>query len=352
MTYSTRVLLGVKESLPQPVTFFRDRFFPNRLNSEKEEILFDVVVKKKRLAPWVSPLVKGKLMEAWGYVTRVFKPAHLKPKGVVRPTDAIKRVAGEPLNGSLTMGQRRDIHVRTHLREQEDAITAREEVMCVEALRLGQVTVSGDGYPTQVVNFNRAAGHRVVLTGVDLWTADTANPPEDLEEWATMVRDAPDSNGALITDWVFGTAAFAAYRKWLKKNDKDVLALILSTQNRGQTTDLQLGPVAVSKVEYRGMHGNFRLWTYADTYQDEDGNTQQVMPPNEVLGVSAAVDGTICYGAILDADAMDGSGVVALERFPKMWREPDPSAEYIMTQCAPLAVPGLIDSTMSAVVTA
>lgn len=347
-TYTTQVLLGVVEGRQggKLTPFFRN-FFPFRVQSDREEILFDVVDKKKRLAPFVSPLVKGKIMEAWGYVTRVFKPAYLKPKAVIKPTDAIKRLAGEKLTGELSMGQRRDIHIRNAAFEQDDACDNREEVMCAEVLRLGQVTVSGDGYATQVVNFNRNPAHRIVLAGADLWSAGTATPNDDLEEWAELVRDNGD--GAVVTDWIMGTSAWKAYKKWLKDEEPELLKLLLLSQNRGQTTSLQMGPQAARKIVNQGTVGEFTFWTYSDTYQDEDGVTTQVFPKEEVLGVSMDVEGHICYGAILDADAGD-SGLAVMERFPKNWREPDPSLEYVMTQSAPLAVPLRPNATVSAVV--
>lgn len=349
--YDSAVLLGVLETREENrklPSFFR-RWFPTRINSDNEYIMFDVVDKKKRLAPFVSPLVQGKVMEAWGYLTKMFKPAYLKPKAIVKPTDAIKRVAGEQLTGTLSMAERRDIHVRNHLADQEDAIDNRIEVMCAEALRLGQVTVSGDGYPTQVVNFGRNAAHRIVLTGADLWSAGTATPNADLEEWAALVRDNGD--GAVVTDWVMGGRAFSAYKTWLETNKPELLKIMLDSQNRGQTMTLQMGPQTARKFVFQGYVGEFGFWTFVDTYQDEDGVTQQVFPQNEVLGLSGDVEGAICFGAIMDLDAGD-SGMAVMEKFPKMWRVKDPSSENIMTQSAPLPVPLRPNATVSAVVLA
>jgi hypothetical protein len=348
---TTRVLLGVLESLKPPVTFFLDKFFPNEVQSDVEEILFDVVDEDNRLAPFVSPLVRGKVMENQGHKTRVFKPAYLKPKNTVRPTDAIQRVAGEKLNGEMSMGERRKVHIRRHLQRQWNAIVRRWEVMCVEALRLGKVTVSGEGYKTQVIDFGRDPAHRIVLSGADLWTASTATPDDDLEEWAILAREADESDAALVEDVVLGTAAMTALRKWLRNEKPELLAILLNSQHRGQTTDLQMGPQSVRKVAYQGMLGSFRLWTYADTYKDENGNKVQVFPSNEVLLVAAEVRGTRCFGAIMDHAAGE-RGLAAMPIFPKMWVQDEPSIEFIMTQSAPLMVPLRPNATVSAVVTA
>jgi hypothetical protein len=340
-TYTTGVLLGVVESLEnEPITFFRDRFFTMEERSDKEEILFDVIDKKRRIAPFVSPLVKGKVMEHRGYSTRVFKPAYVKPKHVIKPGDTIKRVAGEKLNGELSRGERRMIHIRTALAEQEDAISMREEVMCAEALRLGRVTVSGDGYPTVVVSFGRDPALRVVLSGANLFSDVSAKPLKFIQEKARVVRKA---GGGVVREVVCGVDAFAAILERL--TDSQIQAL-LNTQIRGQTSSVQLGPRIAEKVVYQGTIGEFNFWTYEDSYYDEEGIEQEVMPPSEILLVGAQVEGVRAYGAIEDPRA----GLQPLTRFPKNWIEEDPAAEYVMTQSAPLMVPRRPNASLSAVV--
>lgn len=341
-TYGTAVLIGVLDSLENaPITFFRDRFFTTEVRSDKEEILFDVIDKKRRLAPFVSPLVRGKLMEKRGFSTRLFKPAYVKPKSVIKPQDAIKRTAGEPLLGSLSMGQRRDIHIRTALQEQDEAITMREEVMCAEALRLGQVTVSGEGYPTMVISFGRDGALREVLSGTNLWSDSSAKPLAYIQAKATLVRQK--SGGAIVRDVVCGTDAFQAILDRLTDVERQTL---FNSQNRGQTTDVQLGPRTAEKVVNQGTIGQFTFWTYSDTYQDEDGTDVEVFPADEILLVGSDVEGHRCYGAIHDPRA----GLQPLPRFPKNWMDEDPPAEYVMTQSAPLMVPLRPNATFSAAV--
>jgi hypothetical protein len=145
-TYDSAFLLGVLDSLENdPITFVRDRYFRQEIVSDQETILFDVIDKKRRLAPFVHPTMKGKIVEARGYSTRSFKPAYVKPKSIIKPLDTIKRLAGEPIAGNLSLAARRDRHIANALLEHEQMISMRRRCMCVEALRLGQVTVTGDG---------------------------------------------------------------------------------------------------------------------------------------------------------------------------------------------------------------
>lgn len=343
-TYGTAVLLGVLQSLENaPITFFRDRFFTTEVRSDREEILFDVIDKKRRLAPFVSPLVRGKLMETRGFSTRVFKPAYVKPKSVIKPTDAIKRLPGEQIAGNLSMDQRRNIHIRNALQEQDEAITMREEVMCAEALRLGQVTVTGDGYGTVVVAFGRDAALREVLAGASLFSDASAKPLKYIQDKALLVRKK--SGGAVVRDVICGTDAYQAILDRLTDSEEEVL---LNTQMRGQTTSVQLGPRTAEKVVFQGTIGQFNFWTYSDTYQDADGTEVEVMPAKEIILVGSDVEGHRCYGAIFDPRAQ----LQPLPRFPKNWIEEDPAQELVMTQSAPLMVPLRPNASFSAQVLA
>ena len=163
--FSTNVLIGVVASMKTTPMFFLDKFFPTVQTEESEEIHFDVINRTRRIAPFVSPLVAGKIVESQGFSTKTFTPAYLKPKTPFNPRRALKRSAGEKIGGSMTAQQRIDRLVRQDLEDHVNQINRRLEIMAVSALRLGTITVTGEEYPTQVVNFGRAAGHTVALGG-------------------------------------------------------------------------------------------------------------------------------------------------------------------------------------------
>ena len=335
--YEPVVLIGVLDSLQNaPSTWARDRYFPQESVSEGEVIAFDVIDKKRRLAPFVHPTMKGKIVEGRGFSTRHFKPAYVKPKAIVKPTDALKRTAGEPIGGgNLTPAARLDRHVANHLQDQDEMISMREEVMCMEALRLGQVTVSGEGYGTVVVSFSRDAALRGVLSGSGAynspWSDAAAKPLQFIEEKAVLIRTK--SGGAVVRDVICGTAAYTALLARLSDTEKTVL---FNSQNRASpSTNVELGPRTAEKFVYQGMIGQFNFFTYSDTSWDDEGTEIDVMPADEIILAGGDIEGCRCYGAILDVEA----GLAPVRRFPKMWPEQDPSALYIMTQSAPLMVP-------------
>jgi hypothetical protein len=309
--YDTHELMGVIETIKPTSTFWRDLCFRTVQTFDSEYIDFDVVSRGRRLAPFVAPTVQGKVMKSQGFTTKRFTPAYVKPKMVFNPSRALKRRPGEKYAGAMSPQARRDAIVADMLREQMDMHVRRQEWMCAQAVLTGSVTVTGEGYPTQVVDFGRAANQQLVLAGAATWDAGndaTVNVVEDLELWATRIQEA---SGYAPTDLILGLTAWNVFRK--KQAVKDALA-----------------------VQYRGMLGAFRVWTYNELYEDNDGNTQSLMDQKSVCLLNpAGLEGVRAFGAILDPAA----GYQAIEILPKNWIENDPPAEFYMTQSAPLMVP-------------
>ena len=83
--FSTNVLNRVVQSLITPQSFLLDRFFPNEQTDQSEEIHFDVLLSKRRLAPLVSPLVQGKIVESLGYRTDTFPAFYSRSSGLALP---------------------------------------------------------------------------------------------------------------------------------------------------------------------------------------------------------------------------------------------------------------------------
>ena len=99
--FSTFVLNRTIECLERSSSFLLDTFFTSVQMEESEEIHFDINESKPRLAPFVSPLVAGKVVDAQGYSTQSFRPAYVKDKRRFDANTPIKRVIGETIGGQL-----------------------------------------------------------------------------------------------------------------------------------------------------------------------------------------------------------------------------------------------------------
>lgn len=342
--YGTTELIIVQQSLPDlPDGFWRSKF-TRVVASDRQEILFETLdIDNRKLAPFVAPNVQGRVMRSQGFSARTFRPAYVKPKHVVDPTKAIQRMFGEPLLGGMSQGQRFDAQVANNLRQEREMIERRWDWMAARAMIDGSVTVSGDDYPTVVVNFNRDASLTITLSGTARWDQlATADPLTDLgsaSDAAFAVGNAP------ITDIVFGTNAW----KYFLKNAQ--VLFLLNNQYRGSSSDFQrttlVPPGNFQQMGYvGGPTGNFTLWRYSNWYSDVDSNgrltRKEFLDPKQVVGFGGSMQGVAAFGAIMDADA---DFLTAATIFPKMWKNDDPSVVYTMSQSAPLYVPGNPNNT-------
>lgn len=340
--YDTATLIGVQQRPDNQPDGFWLKFFPREVTSTSEEIMFDDLGDDdRRLAPFVSPMVQGRVMRDKGYTTKAFKPAYVKPKHAVRPDKALHRRAGEGIAGTLTPAQRFDAATAANMVSQRGMCERRFDWMGAQAIAYGAVTVVGEDYPEQYVDFGRSSLLTDILTGSARWGESAADPLGDIR---SLRQQAFTLGGYPVNDLIFGPDAWARFAA-----DTDVKDL-LSNQKRGSTSDFN-HPVMNDGRPYAyegsignsalGSGGEIRLWTYANFYEETLGGTRvQYIHEDDVVGVGNP-QGVQAFGAILDADA----GLVAMRMFPKMWKNPDPSVVYTMTQSAPLMVPMNPNST-------
>ncbi len=340
--YDTATLIGVVRVQPVEASYWLDNFFGRQINFTTEDIMFDKVTGTRRLAPFVSPVVQGRVMRTRGFETKTFRPAYTKPKHVVDPNRQFSRMAGEALGGSSTPDARWNAAVAENLREERSAIQRLWNWMAAMAVIDGEVTIAGEDYPTSVVSFGRDAGLTVALAADARWGEVAADPLGDI---ADLRKLAFEKSGSPITRLTMGLDAFDLFFA-----DEKVAALLKTELGAiPRTSDSTLSAMGSpgQPFEYRGVlqgangQGRLEIYTYNEQYEDEDGVTQSIMSSYDVVGTGPGLNGTRCFGAIRDKRA----GLQALPIFPKMWDQEDPSVTYTMTQSAPLMVPGNPDNS-------
>jgi hypothetical protein len=339
--YNTQTLIQVQQRLADLPDGFWRRLYNRVVTSDREEIMFEALdTPQRKLAPFVAPNVQGRVIRGQGFSARTFAPAYVKPKSVIEPSKAIRRTFGEAIGGSLSQAQRFDIHVTQSLRTQREMIERRWDWMAAMATIYGEVTVSGQDYPTQTIDFGRDASLTEVLAGAARWDQTGSDPLGDLQ---TKVTASFDLGTAPITDLVFGTGAWSAF---ITDHD-DVIELLDNTQ-RGSTSEFSRTGLNQVGSNYQLMGqvsstqgGNFNLWRYNNWYHDVNEETGEIsvayfLDSRDVVGYGPALDGVAAFGAIQDVDA---GFLVETDMFPKQWKNEDPSVVYTMTQSAPLFVP-------------
>ncbi len=333
--YTTAFLNGVVDSLLRPPSFLLDMFFPSVVTSEQEEIKFDVADGKRRIAPFVHPLKEGKVVESLGYKTNTFTPAYIKDKRVFDPSKALKRRAGERIGGDVSNMDRARANLAVALEDQLAMLTRRLEVMAAEVLRTGKATITGEGFPSVVVDFGRAVGHTLTLGAGSKWGDAGVKPLNNVEDWALTVAQA---SGATVTDVLF---TVGAWRKFRENTDAQNA---IDTQ-LGQLANFQIPISSVEGLEFKGTIGGKRLWVYTGWYVDPQTGTEVAIIQDGwvILVAQNGLLGTRHFGAIRDEQA----GFQAREFFSKSWFVEDPPVRFLMMQSAPLIVPYRPNASMA-----
>lgn len=337
--YETTVLMGVQRKVKSLPAFFL-QWFPRQINFQEDQIAFDKVYQDvTRVAPFVAPTAQGRVIKEKGYNTKTFKPAYVKPKHAIDPNMIVPRQPGEALGtGSLSIAQRRDRVIAFLLMKHRAMHENTWEWMAAQAAQYGYVDVEGQDYPKTRVDFGRDAA----LTMTSDWTASGVTLTDmiaDLRDGQRLVSDKSLS-GTVIRDYVFGGDA---WDQFVKVGGADLWGKdgLMDSNIRGSESSLTRLWDDVEGVQFMGElvgingAGRMRFWVNTQKFRDWKDQEQYLMNQKAVMGISSAIEGVKCFGAILDKSA----GYQALDYFPKMWDEEDPSVEYLMTQGAPLMVP-------------
>ncbi|SHE78998.1 Phage major capsid protein E [Loktanella atrilutea] len=346
--YSTAEMVETIRTVRTPRRFFLDTFFrAEPYLSTKEEIVFDEILEDlPTMAPFVSPVVQAKPQRRSGFNVKTFRPAYLKPKHFLKPGDFIRRGAGEDLLGDLTPQARMDNAMVDTLSTQRRQIEERWEWMAARAIIDGKVIVQGEDYPRVEIDFGRSPDNEIVVTGAgNIWSNSASDIAAMFEDWSVQMLELSGHAG---TDVILSPEAWGFFRQ-----NAGVRAEAELRRGVTNTPNLQ-AQVAMEGVRYAGEWGEFRLWVYAGRFKDQDGNLSRAIAANDIVMVArpseddgtGGVHGLRCFGAIQDKSA----NLMPLDIFPKMWEEEDPSGLQVMSQSAPLFVPGRPNATLKATV--
>ena len=335
-----RVITDLRDD-PVIGTFLTSRYFAEEAHSTEEAIYFDVLTGKPRLAPFVSPLVEGQIVQSLGYATNSFKPAYIKDKRVFEDGKTVRRLPGQPIAAALDPLAIRLRNIETETADQIAMVKRRMEWMAASALVTGSVTVSGEKYQTSVVNFGRDPALTVALSGTgtgdgNTWAAGGGNPLGNLETWSGLIRS---KSGARAGDAIFSQGA------WSNFIQNAGVRQLLTAGKFSQSTDIDIGPRAATYgATFKGTVGDFNIFIYADSYVDDSGTSQLYIPDGYVLMLSEQLEGVRYFGGIKDEQA----GFQAKDYYQKSWTQPDPAVRFLMLQSAPLVVPYRVNASLSA----
>lgn len=336
--FSTNFLMATVANLIRPPRALLQRYFGSEQFDASEEIHFDVILGNRRLAPFVSPIKEGGVVESLGRRTDTFKPAYVKDLRVWDPFRPLKRPIGAQIGSPANPGQAIEQLLAQDLMDQQDMLDRRLEWMAIQALKDGSVTVVGDGYPSVSVDFGRdAALEPAALAGAASWEQATSKPLDDLQDHSDLVLQ---KSGAPATDVILDVLAWKRFRQ-----HASVQGRLDIRRNAG--AEATLGAAVEEGLTFMGTIDGFSIYVYVGWYEASPGVLTPFLDAGRLLQTSPALEGVQAFGAIVDEDA----GYQAVRSHTKSYTTPNPSRRFILMQSAPLVVPKRINASLSRVVT-
>lgn len=340
--FSTTDLIQVVPTLKRSQKFLLDSFFPNIKMSDTEFVAIDIDVGLRRMSPFVSPLVEGKLVEQRRYQTNIYKPAYIKDKRAPDLRKPVMRQIGERIGGGdLTGAEREMANINFEMADQIDMLDRRLEWMAAQTLVTGKLTVTGEGFPTEVIDFGRDSSLTVALTSTARWTvanvvAGTATPCANIESWQHQIMKL---SGGVASALVFTTSA------WLGFIADPLLKGAIFYPKLGEDGNgINPGAQIARGAQYKGRWGQYDLYVYNDWYIDDNNVEQPMLVDGTVLMTGPDLMGTRAFGQILDP----AFNYAALPYAPKTWVQEDPAQRILLMQSSPLVIPSRVNASFSA----
>ncbi|MCG7435560.1 major capsid protein [Lysinibacillus fusiformis] len=326
--FEPRTMLKFVDRMPKATTFLRDKFFAHKEYSPTPKVDVDIKIGGLKIAPYVSEKIGGKVVENSGYRTETFSPPLVAPLKVTTAADIQKRSMGENLYSSQTPDQRAARKLLDDLKDLDEMVTRREEVMCAQAIFNGEIDVKGDGVD-YLISFGHA--NRETLSGANLWSAGTSTKLADLKRWRKIVQET----GFVNTDHVIMAGDVA--EELLK--DEEILKLLnIRNVNIGQIAINEL-PSGATYIGYLSEVGH--LYSYnAFYYNEETKKAEPLVPAGSLALLSSETDFSMAYAAItLIKDKDDDFTTYETERVPDTWVEKNPDRKMLQLSSKPLPIP-------------
>ena len=339
--YQPRYMAEVVRQAPPVHTYFRDTFFNHVLTFPTERVDIDMVKGDRKILPYVHPDAGGKAVEMDGYQTKSYKPPLVSGYIITTASQMMTRLPGETLYSGMTPAQRAAQKLVEEYNTLNDAATRREEYMCVEAIKTGQIIVKGPGV-SETIDFDFT--NTVELQNNEQWGKSDAAVLANLEDWANKVLIEGFAN---VDTAIMGKTALRHFMA-----DENVLKLL---DNRR----VELGIIAPRElpggVSYIGhlSKPNLDIYQYAGVYTDDWTNPDEpVVKPliddNMVILISSAANFTIAYGAGSYYEDNKQLVTVQASRLLHSYIAHNPERRILELQARPLPIPDKADSWLVA----
>lgn len=343
--YEPRTMMGVIRKLPPVHTFFRSTFFSREKTFVTKSVDMDYKKGARKLAPFVSREIGGKVVPNTGYTTETYTPPFIAPDRVTTIDDILDRQPGESLYSGRTPAQRAVIQMSEDFTDLREMILRREEWMCAQAMLTGKIVVLGEGVKdtidfrfTNLIDISKDAKRK--------WKGGTVqNKYADLKAWHEKVQKEGFTNCnvcIMASDVVTEFLMDEQIRKLLDVKNY-ALAVIKPTQKENNVT-------YIGTIHELGLDlYQYNEW-YVDDWTDPANPVELPMvPAGTLMMASTHAKYSMYYGAIsILNQKTEKWETVAGKYVPDTFIKKRPDRRFLSLQSAPVPVPHEVDSWLVA----
>ena len=340
-------LTATVNEMKSPNRFLNRLLFGNQVTLPTEDIEIGVISKGREIAPFVRKNGEGIMVAGHDEAFRTVSAPNIRIKRPFTPSELLYgRRPGTVIfspGAGMQMNAIRQ-HVARDMQVMADYVTNAEEYLASMALQ-GIITYEMADQDVFQIDFNRAGGNTITLTGDDLWTAGDgkSTPLKDIHRVKRILQD----HGVQPTDAICGTAAADALLALVEVGAVKMLGQEGASVAAGDFTFVT--QFSEDGVIFLGRLGGVRFWEYGRSALHPDGTTtvNMVRPKFvEFVSTSAATERVLYYGAIPDLAAFQGR-LFQSRRFSKSWEQDDPSVRMALLHSRPMPVLRRPDTSVS-----
>lgn len=283
------------ETRPNPISLFM-AFFQGLDVHSKEIVEFDAKDYDNGVAPFVNPLKDGKPVEIKGYNNNILKLPTMKPVHPITGDDLKKKPFGQTVytDEQVANMNARNLMVSA-IDDNEDRIDRRLEIMRIEAIFDGKLTIVGEGEDREV-NFGRAASHTIDLGAGSYWDEVGGDTAADVTDFIKLL----------------GAAGYSATHMVGRSETMDAAVKKLGTEldtRRVNTGDVQFkSMLSVNGAIFYGTYKQIEIWAYDGNYKDATGTQQKAVPAKRIALIGAQNQNEMSYGYSQDPVIEGGFG--------------------------------------------
>jgi hypothetical protein len=331
--YETKTMLAPFDQGPLVHTFLRDTFFGARDFAQTPVIEFDFRRGRRKMAPFVAPLIGGKLMERQGFETRFFRAPRIAPVRALRTPDLEARLPGETIYSQRSPADRAAELLADDAIFCDEAISRREEWMCRNVLVNGKITVTADTGYQMVIDFTESSAGAANNHDIPAVKWDVASGSDPLADLEASRLNTIKASGISPNVVLMGTNAAKVFIR-----NPQVAALLDKMRYQIAVIEPIIQDQAVVRI---GRVPGMEVYQYSEFFEDDAGTIFPMLPDNFVMLLSTNTQNKIVYGAFTQLEDAKQKRFVTYQqdRIPFVYGDEEGGALFYRLTSLPLPMP-------------